>query len=341
MLKSVFAPHLGRNVVLGACKLTSHKDVALLPRLRTYLRNAPASPGSVAWNGPAMAVISDVEGNDTLGDCVCAEEAHYIGLVTGNAGKLFTYSSAMTIAMYSALTGYNPNDPSTDQGTDPIACLDYFLKDAYADGSKNAGYLLVDATNQAEIQYAIATFGNLKIWLALPDSYVNPFPSGNGFVWDVGAPDPSNGHCIGSCGYIENAPPPDSVKVLGISANGVIVMTWGLVGTMTWAALAQLCVPAAGGGLAVRVTPDWINANGKTPTGLSMAQLIADFDLIGGTLPIPAPAPPAPTPVPTGGVTLAQAQGWATQGIAGKRWVMTRQEAEKAASDSLARNWPK
>jgi hypothetical protein len=284
-MRQIFAAHLNRNVVIGGCKLTySHpKGVLFLSDVRA--KTALATPGSVAWNNAAaMQVITNIEGNANYGDCVEAEEAHFIGLVTANAKGLFTYTQDMTLAMYSALTSppFNPATGANDNGTDPIQCLGYFLTNPYADGTKNAAYLIVDATNQNDIRYALATFGNLKLWLALPDSYVNPIPSANGFVWDVDTPDPNQGHCIGGCGYLTaGASVPQSVQILGVTALGIVIMTWGLVGTLTWAAAAQLCVPAAGGGIATRVTTDWLNANGQSPTGLALTQLLADLANLG------------------------------------------------------------
>ncbi len=336
----VFAPHLNRNVKLGACKLPTPEQVAQLPRLSKYrLAAVPASPASCAYNGPAMAVITDPEGNTSYGDCVLAEEAHYVAVETGNAGKLFVYTTTMTLAAYTALTGFNPADPSTDQGTDPIACLDYFLKNSYADGSVNRGYLLVDATNQAEVEYAISTFGNLKVWVAVPTAWISPFPAKHGFVWDVADPNPSNGHCIGSCGYITSGGAPQSLQVLGVTAAGVVVMTWGLLGTITWAAFAKLCAPSAGGGCAVRVTADWLNAAGKSPNGLDMATLIADFDAIGGTLPVPAPTP-APAPIPTGKATFEQAVAAMTAGINAGDPLQTQEQAIANGTSGMAAGWP-
>jgi hypothetical protein len=299
-MKKVFAPHLNRHVILGGMKAPSQDAYDRAPRLKHFFKllaggtaepTIPASPESVAWNGPAMSVLTNLEGNDEYGDCVLAEEAHYIAVITAWAGKIVAYTIAQTLAVYGILTGFNANDPSTDRGTDPITCLEYFTKNPYIDGSTNMAYLLVDATNKAEVEFALAKFGNLKLWLALPDSYVNPMPSRNGFVWDVDAPDPEQGHCISGVGYLSSGSVPQALQIVGVSALGIVVCTWGLLGTMTWTAAAALCVPAAGGGMATRVTKDWMSANGTTPSGLSMAQLIADFDLLGGTLPMPASLP--------------------------------------------------
>lgn len=318
----VFAPHLNRHVKLGGCRLPHPGRLAKLPRLSRFA--VPAAPASCAYNAPAMAVITDPEGNTAYGDCVLAEEAHYVAVVTGNAGKLFAYTAAMTLAAYTKLTGFNPSDPSTDQGTDPLACLSYFLAHPYEDGTKNVGFLLVDGANQAEVEYAIATFGNLKVWAAIPNAWISPFPSKHGFVWDVAEPNPDQGHCIGACGYVASGNVPQSLQVLGVNALGVAVMTWGLIGTITWAALAKLCVPSAGGGCAVRVTADWLNVAGKSPTGLDLPALIAGFDALGGTVP------------PSGPPTLARAQAAVQAAIHAADALETREQAIAAANAGLA-----
>lgn len=292
-MKEVFAPHLDRNVKIGACKLP-HAFRAKL-RLGNYLEKSklPTMPPSVDYSEAALGVLQNIEGNDALGDCVFAEDAHYIAVVTGNAGKLFSYTRALTVADYSAVTGYDPSNPSSDQGADPTVDLDYRVSHGYADGSKDLGWASVDCTQKAEVQFALAECGNLKLWLGLPDSYVASMPSGNGFVWGKDAPNPSNGHCIGSGAY-------NSPLIVGSNADGVQVYTWGLIGTMTWDALAALCSAAGGGGAAVRITPDWVvGVSGKTVSGLAFADLVSDCNAVfGSTIPIPAPAPPPAPPSP-------------------------------------------
>jgi hypothetical protein len=337
-MKKIFVPRLNRNVVIGACKLPSPHRPRI--RLSSYLDKfaIPPSPASVDYTAPAMSVIQNVEGNDSVGDCVLAEEAHFIGVQTGNAGTLYAYTVAQTLAAYSAITGYNPAVPSSDQGTDPITCLNYFTQNAYADGTKLAGYAEVDATNQAEVQFAIAAFGNLKMWVGLPDAWINPFPSSNGFVWDVAPSNPNQGHCVGAPSY-------NSPRVVGASSTGVQVMTWGLIGTVTWPALAALFSDAGGGGLAVRITPDWIIKNsGKTPSGFAYSDLASDFNaLFGKNIPVPTPAPsPVPSPPSPGpsAVTLSQAQTWAGSLIAKGHPLMTKQTALGLINNGLAANWP-
>jgi len=338
--------------VIGACRLPQEHALLHAPKFKTFLKAGaiPSSPADVDWSSAAISVIEDIEGNDNYGDCVEAEDAHYLAVLTGNANTLFAYTDAQTLADYSAITGFNPSDPSTDQGTDPVADLNYRVTHGYADGSKDAGWALVDATSRPEVQYALAEFGNLKMWFGIPDSIVAGISSlQDGFVWDVsaGAADQNNGHCIGSCGYN-----PTAILAVSATAQGLLVMTWGMLGLITWAAVAAWFVPAQGGGMAVRVSMDWINKkSGTAPSGLDVSALITAFNTyFGGSLPVPAPTPtpptpptppgPTPPPVPTGPATLANAQAWAAAGIQGGDPLQTIDQACANAVAGLAAGWP-
>jgi hypothetical protein len=336
-VREIWASHLGRYVKIGGCKVPDRHAPTL--KLGDYLDKAKIAPqpASCDWSGPAMPVISNIEGNDAVGDCVLAEEAHFIGVVTGNANSLYAYTTAQTLAAYSAITGYDPSNPASDQGTDPVVCLNYFTRNKYADGSILAGYAMVDSTNVEEVKFAINGLGNLKIWLGLPNTYVNPMPSASGFVWGVGTPNAQQGHCIGSPGY-------NSPRVVGSNDQGVQVMTWGLIGTMTWAAIAQLCTPGAGGGLAVRMTTDWINKNSdSTPSGFALPDLVSDYNtMFGQAIPIPGPPrPPLPSPAPVGTVvTVDMAKAWAESGLRQGDPLMATVDAIAAANAGLQAGWP-
>ena len=68
-------------------------------------------------------------GNDNYGDCVWAGAAHehmLINKVVHNKDVAFT--DASVLADYAAATGFDPNDPSTDNGTDVHQALDYRRK---------------------------------------------------------------------------------------------------------------------------------------------------------------------------------------------------------------------
>jgi len=270
--------------------------------LKHYLRFAlPTPPSSADYSSLAQTSLQEMYLNDQLGDCVIAGGYHTIGVATGNAngGSPFIATGSQIVADYSAIGGYVDGDPSTDNGCDEVTALNYWQSTGFADGSQLAGWAVVDATNQAEVQAACWLFENLFFGLELPDAWISPFPSSPGFVWDVGTPDPQNGHCVAGVGY---------------NAQGVLISTWGLIGTMTYAAIAALCVQANGGELYVMLTPDQIlKGAAKAPNGVAWADLVTDLQQLNGA-PASAPTPPNPAP-PGGGVSLAQAQAWAAAGL--------------------------
>ena len=324
--------------VIGGCKLSKREPHGF--KLKHFTAALPTTPATCDYSAAAMSVLEDIEGNAQWGDCVEAEDAHNIAVITGNSGNgLYAYTDAQALADYSAITGFNQNDPATDQGTDPIVDLNWRVKNGYADGSKDAGWVLVDATNQAEVALAIYEFGTVKMWFGIPDSIVKNMPSQSGFVWDVtaGANDATNGHCIGSCGYN-----PPTIQAVAVTAKGLLVYTWGMLGIITWAAVGAWFAPVNGGGMAARVNTDWVNkASGITPSGINAAALITAFNAyFGGNLPVPTsttpPAPP-PSPTPTGPFTLAQVQAAATAGINGGFLLQTKGQAIDNANAGLAK----
>jgi hypothetical protein len=309
-------------------KFGRNRPVAIGPhfRLRNYLRaSLPTPPPTADFSAPAQAVLANVYGNDELGDCVIAAGYHMAGVVTGNADALFTATPAQILADYSAIGGYVPGNASTDQGCDEVTALNYWTQHGFANGVKLLGWLTGDATNKVEVMTAISLFEGIYLTLELPTAYVSPFPSGNGFVWKPGAPNPQNGHAIMADGY---------------DAAGVTIWTWGMRGTLTWAALAELCTLAAGGGFYLSLSPNMLaRGAAKAPNGFAWADLVADFDTMGGSVPVPAPVP-VPSPTPGGPVTLAQAQAWVRAGITAGHPLQTRLTAETLAAAALAAHWP-
>jgi hypothetical protein len=332
-LKSVFVPQLNQSI-----KFARKRPVpgGYCLKLHNYLRaSLPTPPTSVDYTGKAVSVLANIYDNDTLGDCVIAGGYHVVGVETGNAGKVFTATNSQIIADYSAIGGYVPGNSNTDQGCDEKTALGYWTSHGFANGTKLLGWLAVDPTNKTELMQALYLFENLYFGIELPDAWITPFPSASGFTWGVaGQADPENGHCIMGAGY---------------NSNGVTIDTWGMLGTLTWAAIAKYCIATEGGEIYVMLTPDQL-AKGQTtaPNGVAWTDLISDFDSLGGSVPVPTPptptpptpTPPAPTP-PSTTVTLAQAQAWAISGLQQTRWsVVSRTQAEVLVRNSLASHWP-
>ena len=275
----------GRTYKLGRKPPKAPQKAPL--RFARYATSLPAPPATLDLTAAAMTPLRNIYGNDTLGDCVIAGGYHQVGVATGNAGSAFVASTAQIIADYSAIGGYVPGRPATDQGCDLPTANAYWTNHGFANGTKLAGWLAIDPTNQTEVMQAIWLFESADFGVSLPDQWVNPMPENDNFVWGVaGNPDPNNGHCFVGVGY---------------NATGVIIDTWAEFGTVTWAAVAKYAASSAQGELYVLLTPDIIaKATAKAPNGFDWPTLVADFNALGGNVPVPSPTPvPVPTPVPT------------------------------------------
>lgn len=309
-------------------KFGRRKPVAIGPhlRLRNYLRaSLPTAPATSDYSAAASGVLADVMMNDQLGDCVVAGGYHIVGVETGNAGTAFHATQSQVVADYSAIGGYVPGDESTDNGCNLQDALNYWTSHGFANGTKLLGWLAVDGTNVAEIQAAMWLFENLYFGMELPDAWISPFPSGSGFTWDVaGAADPQNGHCVMGVGH---------------NTTGVQIGTWGLIGTLTYSAIAEYATSQTGGELYVMLTPDQLaKGAAKAPNGVAWGDIIADFDSLGGHVPAPSPtpSPQPPAPTPSGPVTAAQVQAAIAAAFAHAYPFMTRTHALSIASAAVA-----
>ncbi len=292
-LKTVFLPYQGVHVKFG--RIAPPAPPALWFRnylAQPTLQPLPAPPASVDYSPKAMVSLSNIFGNDALGDCVIAAGAHCLGVWTGNAGQIYVPNTGQIINEYTLIGGYIPGRPATDNGCDEESAFRYWMSSGMADGSKLAGWLAIDATNSTLVKQAINLFENCYFGVAMPDAWVaNMGSMRSGFTWDVaGSPDPSNGHAFNGVGY---------------TAAGVTIDTWAMLGTVTWAAVARYATLNAGGALYTLLNANILNqAQAKSPNGLDWAALIADFNAMGGHIvappaPPPGPTPPQPVPTPT------------------------------------------
>ncbi len=336
-LKAVFAPHLDRHIRLGGRRRPKSMHL-YAPRIADYLDRValPAPPTSTNYRATPDVALSAMYLNDSLGDCVIAARYHRIGQLTAlvNNAKCFVATTPEILADYERVGGYVAGNEATDQGCDMVTNNNDAVSHGYADGSKDLGWLVVDGTNRTLMEQVIYLFeGSVDLGIEIPDAWINPFPSSNGFVWDVAGPgDPQNGHCV---------------EVLDYDTTGIIIATWGLWGTITWAAAAKYLSRFAYGETYLHLNPDQIaKAATATPNGVAWEALIADFDSMGGhvpspTPPTPVPVPPAPVPHPVTEPTLAQVEGWlATEFTAGAPKI-SRKDASKRSVAAVARNWPK
>jgi hypothetical protein len=333
-MKTVFAPHLGRNVKFGL--LPAKPGIAHL-HFSDFVNHSkmPAIPPSFDYSSKAAVPLADIYGNDQLGDCAIAMAFHAAAVFTGNAtGVPYKAALADVVAMYSRVGGYVPGRPETDQG-----CV---LTDVFADwrahglpnGEKILGAIKVNASSWNDVMASGFLFENHCFGVGLPDSWITPFPAGSGFTWGVNGPsDPNNGHAFLGLGGIS----------AGVGA-GIKIDTWGLLGTATPDAVAAYAGPSGGGELWSVITTDMIaKGQQKAPNGVAWGDLVAAFNAMGGNVPAPAPVP---APVPPGQVqmtlSLTVAQLFAIDKLnAAPCGAFSKADAIKLVGDSLAMHWAK
>lgn len=236
-----FARHDARTL-----KLARYLDLSKLPK----------APDAINYGDK----ISDWKmlANDKLGDCTCAGLLHMFMLWCSQSGRLFNCGDADAVTLYQTLCGYNPTDPTSDQGGVLLDILKTWRKSPIM-GQALGGYVSIDPTNWEEIKLAHFLFGSLYIGVNLPVSAQKEK------VWKDTRDTPGGwgGHCIVSTAYRDGTScfkPPL-----------LTVATWGTTQDMTaaWAAkyIDEIWAP---------VSPAWLRVGGRAPNGFDAAQLMDD-----------------------------------------------------------------
>jgi hypothetical protein len=250
-----------QNVKLG--KLPKRHDQRTF-QLSRYLKTSelPAPPPEVDWSKavPHYGMLL----NDQLGDCVIAGMMHLSMGWQANAGQTpTTPSNGEVVAAYSAIGGYNPSDPSTDQGCNMLDALNYWRNTGLSiGGQKNqiAAFAEVDLSNDAEVKTALWLFGGLFTGFEMPKS------AQDAKSWSVPASGPHGRGKPGSWGG-HCAP-----LAAEDGTGGFQAITWGALMPATQDFVADYCEEA----YAV-LSAAWIAKNGQAPCGFDLAALQGDL----------------------------------------------------------------
>jgi hypothetical protein len=224
---------------------------ARVPRLARYMAALPDAPAAADYSGKLAQL--GMMGNDALGDCTCAAVGHAIQVWTSQASSEATIPDGDVIGLYERF-GYNPSNPSSDQGAVETDVLTSWLRQPVAGHAIDA-YAWVDPQNLEEVRWGVYSFGVVYIGLALPLAWQSMA------VWDLptgqalsGAFEPASwgGH---------------AVVVVGYDDEGVTIVTWGQLKRITWAGWGAYCDEAY-----AILSPDW-----KGAEGFDYAQLSQDI----------------------------------------------------------------
>jgi len=245
------------HVTQGEVKLgCNHKlNLKALP-LSNYLNpKVMAYPPVCAW---WRAIDFGMLGNDTVGDCVIAYMLHQIMIwnSVAHAGSSVSFTTDQAIQTYSAITGYVPGDPSTDNGTDPDTALTFWQKNGLF-GHNIAGYVNLDVTNLDQLKYATYVFGGIGFSFKVP-AYIMNIPGGQSWSFYSGADVTIQGE--------------HQVGIMDYGRNGLRENCWDTTNTLNPDFIGQFGLAAQ-----AAVSSDWIKASGISPSGLDLNGLLADL----------------------------------------------------------------
>jgi hypothetical protein len=276
-------------------------------RLAPHLTGAPTTPEQRDW----LSKVGSwpMYGNDQYGDCVWAAIGHAIIAWTTYAGSPVEVSLEALLQGYADVTGFNRDDPATDQGTVMQDALSYWRKTGVA-GHRILAFAKVDHTDPAAMKAAIDVFGSLQVGIKFPRVAMTQFNAGK--PWALVRKD----------GGIEGG---HAIHAGAFDPRQYRATTWGRVQSM----LPDFAAVYIDEAWAV-ITPEWLTAAGTTPSGVDLHGLGEELAALTGEpnpfpvspLPVPVPPVPGPVPAPVGPEAAALAavlreQGWVDRPHAG------------------------
>lgn len=121
-------------------------------------------------------------GNDQYGDCTCADSGHQLMLRTANTGTMVQPSTQDVLDLYTGITGFDPNDPSTDRGAVEMLVIRYLevkgLLGHHVEAAAN-----LNPKNLDHVKWTIQMYGACRIGVGLPTNAEEQFEDGH--VWEL------------------------------------------------------------------------------------------------------------------------------------------------------------
>jgi hypothetical protein len=240
--------HQGKSIKLGK------HDPKLDRRTLQLVNYVPAVlPETSAARDLSVGIPWDgnILGNDRFGDCTCAALGHIITLLQAILGITCTVTEDDVLAAYATITGFKPDDPSTDNGANMLDVLKYARKNSIC-GVKLKAFMAFNPRDRKLMRVAHDLYGGPYMGLALPKTAQNQD------IWDA-----VPGMVVGNWG---------GHAVSGVSNSPKIdcINTWGDKQPQTPAFIDKCCDEAYA--LLWEGLPP--------PAGLDMATLEADLALL-------------------------------------------------------------
>ena len=177
--------------MLGKLPVKKHPYTLSLSKYLTPI--LPFLKPSVAWE--RKVTNWSMLGNDQYGDCVEAASGNTIMTMTSQSGIEYSPTTNQILQDYSNITGFNLNDPNSDNGTIMVDALAYYVKTGIV-GRKILGWASVKIDSSLwEFKQAISLFGTVLVGFNFAQSAMDQFNSG--LIWRIDTASPIvGGHCV-------------------------------------------------------------------------------------------------------------------------------------------------
>lgn len=204
----------------------------------------------------------EMHGNDRYGDCAFVTHAHAVAAQEWSSRtKDIPVTTEQVLDFYSKVTGFDRNDPSTDNGAYMIDPMRYRRKNGFGlerDRTPHmiTAYAKVDDDSGAEFKQCARLFGGMACGVGLPLRAMTQE------VWSLPPADQRDdrdeiyswgGHSMYLCAF---------------DPQGVTFLTWGREQRATWAWFKAYCDERW-----VMISEDFFNREQKTPQRLNIAKL--------------------------------------------------------------------
>ncbi len=190
-------------------------------RLATYVDYTKIPTPPKNFGHEALIGVWGMLGNDQYGDCAICGPAHQSMLWCKEAGVTANFTTESVLKDYTAIAGFDPNDPNTDQGTDIDTMASYWRKTGLtdADGKTHqiVAYLDLNPGDLRELWTACYLFQSVGMGFQMPQSALDQTAAGEPWM-AVGDQNIVGGHYVPAFGRI--------------SGQGVGV-TWGALQKFT------------------------------------------------------------------------------------------------------------
>lgn len=228
-------------------------------KLGNYLAKALVANVPAEFGQAAAAADYPLLGGDELAVSVWTGAAQETMIWAAESGRTVTFSPETVAADYAAVTGYTPDDPTTDQGTDLQAAASHrrVVGITDIDGARHriGAYVALTPGDPDELAAAVYIFGVAGVGLRLPAYALEAFRAEQ--VWDVrlGLPPLAGGHYV---------------PVVGRSEGRFLAVTWGRVHPMSEGFLRRYCDETL-----VYFTPELLLS--RPVPGFDSARLLTDL----------------------------------------------------------------